>query len=107
MSDTWATRWAASWAAEAQRFNMTHVPAGSATGGQFGTSSGGSSAAKAGAGGAKAPAKGAKPAAKAAHPGNPPNAARKARLHAQAKADRAQAAKLTIHLHALEKQEAA
>jgi len=32
MSETWAARWAASWASgaqQAERFNMTHVPAGS------------------------------------------------------------------------------
>ncbi len=40
MADTWAAQWAGSWAASAQRFNMSHAPAGSATGGQF-TSGGG------------------------------------------------------------------
>lgn len=42
MSDTWAAAWAQSWAAEAQRFNKVHAPAGSAAGGQFAAASGGS-----------------------------------------------------------------
>lgn len=49
MPESWAARWADSWESGAvQRFNMTHAPAGSATGGQFasGGGSGGGSASK-------------------------------------------------------------
>jgi HK97 family phage prohead protease len=96
MPDTWT-----------QRFNMTHVPAGSATGGQFGTSGGGSSAAKGGTKpAAKAPAKA--PAAKAApaHAMSAAHAAEKARLLAQAHKDAHEAAVLEKQLAGLEKQAA-
>lgn len=96
MTDTWTARWAQSWASGAQRFNMTHAPAGSATGGQFATSGG--------SGAAKAPAKTApKP---AAHPAAQVIKERKAALHSRAAADRAQARKLTAELHILQSQEA-
>src|SRR6266581_3126073 len=80
----------------AVRFNTTHVPAGSATGGQFGTSSGGSSAK----GGAKAPAKAPAP----AHHMSAAHAAEKARLLAQAHKDAHEAAVLEKTLAGLEKQ---
>jgi len=82
--------------ADTQRFNTVHVPAGSATGGQFGTSGGGSSAGS-----------GAKPAAKApAHHMSPAHAAEKARLLAQAHKDAREAAVLEKQLAGLEKQAA-
>ena len=40
VADTWAARWAASWA-EVARFNPNHAPAGSAAGGQFAAGSSG------------------------------------------------------------------
>src|SRR5437016_7173202 len=98
MADTWAARWAGSWAVGAQRFNMNHAPAGSATGGQFtGGGSGSNSSVK----GGKAP----RPAA-GTHPASAAVTAHKAQLHAKASADRARARQLETQLHALEKQQA-
>jgi HK97 family phage prohead protease len=92
--DGWAERWLES---VLERFNTVHVPAGSATGGQFGTS-GGSSAKS----GAKTPAKKAAP----AHHMSPAHAAEKARLLAEAHKATAEAATLEHVLAGLEKQAA-
>jgi HK97 family phage prohead protease len=86
----------------AARFNTVHVPAGSATGGQFGTSSGGSSAKPAAKAPAKAPAK-----AAPAHHMSAAHAAEKARLLAEAHKDAHEAAVLEKTLAGLEKQEQA
>lgn len=90
MTDTWAAQWAQAWTGTAQRFNQNHAPAGSATGGQFTTSGGGG-------GGAS----------KTSSSKNAGNAARKARLRAQAKADRAKAAQLQQTLNGLLKKQKA
>jgi hypothetical protein len=95
MPDSWAHRWAAGFDTGAHRYNMTHVAAGSANGGEFGSSSGGAK---------KAPAKST---AKAGHPASAVTKARAAALRARAAADRAQAKKLGTQLHALKTEEAA
>lgn len=98
MPDTWAARWAGQWAAGAQRFNQNHVPAGNPAGGEF-TTSGGTGKGASAKGGKGKPAAKTSPAAKEDRT--------EAQLKAQAAADRAKAARLTIQLHALEKQAAA
>ncbi len=106
MADTWAAQWAGQWAASAQRFNMTHAPAGSATGGQFASSGGGSGSSSAAKGGARtAPKAPARTPAKAAHPATAAIKARQAHLRERASADRAQARKLETQLHALQAQQ--
>jgi hypothetical protein len=94
---------------EAERFNTSHMGAGSPKGGQFAPASGGSSSSgPKGAAGAKPAA--AKPAAhgpvKTAGPVTPggSHAAEKKALHARAEADRAEARALLKRLHALHAQ---
>jgi hypothetical protein len=94
---------------EAERFNTSHMGAGSPKGGQFAPASGGSSSSGSkGASGAKPAA--AKPAAhgpvKTAGPVTPGggHAAQKQALHARAEADRAQARVLEKQLHVLHAQ---
>jgi hypothetical protein len=96
MPESCAAGWAAAWADGASRFNMTHAPAGSATGGEFASSGGGSGSAKGKPGGAHPPSAAAKA-----------RLARKAHLQARAKADRDEAHLLGTQLDALEKQHAA
>jgi len=83
---------------ESARFDQFHVKAGSPTGGQFATSSGGG-------GGAKAPAAHGHASASTGHA--PGGHAAKQRLLTQARADLAEARKLGAQLHLLEKQHAA
>lgn len=95
MAETWSSAWA-------RRFNANHLPAGTG-GGEFASAGG------AGGGGspaAKAHAAHVAHTAHVAHLANSP-AARKADLHAKAKADRARARVMQGQLDALLKQETA
>src|SRR5512135_2249004 len=98
MPESWAASWAAEWAAGAsgvQRFNMNHAPPGSSTGGEFSSGGSGGGAARGATGSKGGGGKG------SAASGN---AARKAQLLAQAKADRNQAHQLEAELKAAQHQ---